>query len=84
MPLLIPRSFLCAFVCTPWLHLGWESTLTSRLEPAQAFLVGSANPTSAELHENIELMALADTSEHAYLRSTLHDSRTSHGPPGSA
>ncbi len=37
----------------------------------QAFLVGSANLTIAGLHENIELMALADASEHAYLRSTL-------------
>ena len=37
----------------------------------QAFLVGSANLTVAGLHENIELMAFADASEHAYLRSTL-------------
>ena len=37
----------------------------------QAFLVGSANLTIAGLHENIELMALADASEHGYLRSTL-------------
>ena len=37
----------------------------------QAFLVGSANLTIAGLRENIELMALADASEHAYLRSTL-------------
>ena len=37
----------------------------------QAFLVGSANLTIAGLHENVELMALADASEHAYLRSTL-------------
>ena len=37
----------------------------------QAFLVGSANLTNAGLHENVELMALADGSEHAYLRSTL-------------
>ena len=37
----------------------------------QAFLVGSANLTIAGLHENVELMALADTSEHAYLKSTL-------------
>ena len=37
----------------------------------QAFLVGSANLTTAGLHENVELMALADASEHAYLRSTL-------------
>ena len=39
----------------------------------QAFLVGSANLTIAGLHENVELMALADASEHAYLRSTLQD-----------
>ena len=37
----------------------------------QAFLVGSANLTIAGLHENVELMALADASEHAYLGSTL-------------
>ena len=37
----------------------------------QAFLVGSANLTMAGLHENVEVMALADASEHAYLRSTL-------------
>ena len=37
----------------------------------QAFLVGSANLTIAGLNENIELMALADASEHAYLHSTL-------------
>ena len=37
----------------------------------EAFLVGSANLTIAGLHENVELMALADTSEHAYLKSTL-------------
>ena len=37
----------------------------------QSFLVGSANLTIAGLHENVELMALADASEHAYLRSTL-------------
>jgi hypothetical protein len=37
----------------------------------QSFLVGSANLTIAGLHENVELMALTDDSEHAYLRSTL-------------
>ena len=37
----------------------------------QAFLVGSANLTMAGLRENVELMVLADTSEHSYLRSTL-------------
>ena len=37
----------------------------------QAFLVGSANLTMAGLHENVELMALADASEHTYLRSTV-------------
>ena len=37
----------------------------------QAFLVGSANLTNAGLHENVELMAVADASDHAYLRSTL-------------
>lgn len=37
----------------------------------QAFLVGSANLTNAGLHENVELMALADASDHGYLRSTL-------------
>ena len=36
-----------------------------------AFLVGSANLTTAGLYENIELMALADVSEHAYLSSTI-------------
>ena len=41
----------------------------------QSFLVGSANLTIAGLHENIELMALADASEHAYLRSTLQHLR---------
>ena len=39
----------------------------------QAFLVGSANLTIAGLHENVELMALADESEHAYLRSALQE-----------
>ena len=37
----------------------------------QSFLVGSANLTIAGLHENVELMVLADASEHGYLRSTL-------------
>ena len=37
----------------------------------RAFLVGSANLTMAGLRENVELMALADASEHAYLRTTL-------------
>lgn len=37
----------------------------------RAFLVGSANLTNAGLHENVELMALADGSERSYLRSTL-------------
>lgn len=41
----------------------------------QAFLVGSANLTIAGLHENVELMALADASEHAYLRSTVQQLR---------
>jgi len=39
----------------------------------QAFLVGSANLTMAGLHENVDLMALADASEHTYLRSTLQE-----------
>ena len=39
----------------------------------QAFLVGSANLTIAGLHENVELMALADASEHGYLRSALQE-----------
>ena len=39
----------------------------------QAFLVGSANLTIAGLHENVELMAVADASDHAYLRSTLQE-----------
>ena len=42
-------------------------------EVPQAFLVGSANLTVAGLHENVELMALADASEHAYLRSTVQE-----------
>ena len=41
----------------------------------QAFLVGSANLTSAGLDQNVELMALADASEHAYLRSTVQQLR---------
>ena len=41
----------------------------------QAFLVGSANLTIAGLHENVELMALADASEHGYLRSALQELR---------
>ena len=36
-----------------------------------AFLVGSANLTIAGLHENVELMALADGSDLDYLRSSL-------------
>ena len=39
----------------------------------QAFVVGSANLTIAGLHENVELMALADPSDHGYLRSTLQE-----------
>ena len=39
----------------------------------QAFLVGSANLTIAGLHENVELMALADATEHPYLRQTIHE-----------
>ena len=39
----------------------------------QAFLVGSANLTIAGLHDNVEVMALADASDHAYLRSTLQE-----------
>ena len=39
----------------------------------QAFLVGSANLTMAGLHENVELMTVADASEHSYLRSTLQE-----------
>ena len=38
----------------------------------QAFLVGSANLTVAGLYENVEVMALADASEHTYLTSTLN------------
>lgn len=40
-----------------------------------AFLVGSANLTIAGLHANVELMALADPSEHSYLHSTLQQLR---------
>ena len=36
-----------------------------------AFLVGSANLTVAGLHENVELMALADASELDYLTNSL-------------
>ena len=39
----------------------------------QAFLLGSANLTIAGLHENVEVMALADATEHPYLRQTLHE-----------
>ena len=39
----------------------------------QAFLVGSANLTIAGLHDNVELTALTDASEHAYLRSTVQE-----------
>ena len=42
-------------------------------ETPQAFLVGSANLTIAGLHENVELMAQADPTEHPYLRQTLHE-----------
>ena len=41
----------------------------------QAFLVGSANLTMAGLHENVEVMALTDASEHAYLSSTVQQLR---------
>lgn len=41
----------------------------------RAFLVGSANLTMAGLRENVELMALADASELAYLRSTVQQLR---------
>ena len=37
----------------------------------RSYLVGSANLTIAGLRENVELMAVADASEHGYLRSTL-------------
>lgn len=40
-----------------------------------AFLVGSANLTVAGLRDNVELMALADASEHPYLSSTLQQLR---------
>ncbi|WP_428120036.1 hypothetical protein [Candidatus Poriferisodalis sp.] len=40
-------------------------------ENPQAFLLGSANLTAAGLSENAELMAVADASEHDYLRSTV-------------
>ena len=39
----------------------------------QTFLVGSANLTMAGPHENVELMALADATEHPYLRQTIHE-----------
>ena len=39
----------------------------------QAYLVGSANLTIAGLHENVELMALADATEHPYLRQTIQE-----------
>lgn len=51
-------------------HLKVWATCDNRGVP-QAFLVGSANLTIAGLQENVELMALADSSEHPYLRSTL-------------
>lgn len=51
-------------------HLKVWATCDNRGVP-QAFLVGSANLTIAGLQENVELMALADSSEHSYLRSTL-------------
>lgn len=51
-------------------HLKVWATCDNRGVP-QAFLVGSANLTMAGLQENVELMALADSSEHSYLRSTL-------------
>ena len=41
----------------------------------QAFLVGSANLTMAGLHDNVEMMTIADASEHSYLRSTLQQLR---------
>ena len=41
----------------------------------QAFLVGSANLTLAGLHNNVELMTVADSSERAYLSSTLQQLR---------
>ena len=41
----------------------------------QAFLVGSANLTMAGLHENVEMMTVADASEHSYLRSTIQQLR---------
>ena len=37
----------------------------------RAFLIGSANLTIAGLHENVELMALADASDFDYLRRSL-------------
>ena len=51
-------------------HLKLWAACDDRGAP-QAFLVGSANLTNAGLHENVELMALADDSERSYLRSTL-------------
>ena len=41
----------------------------------RAYLVGSANLTVAGLRENVELMALADPSEHTYLSGTLRQLR---------
>ena len=53
-------------------HLKVWATCDAQDTP-QAFLVGSANLTMAGLHENVELMALADATEHLYLRQTIHE-----------
>lgn len=52
-------------------HLKVWAACDRRGKPT-SFLVGSANLTIAGLHENVELMALADPSEHSYLHQTLH------------
>ena len=51
-------------------HLKLWAACDERGAPS-AYLVGSANLTAAGLAENVELMAVADPSEHDYLRGVL-------------
>ena len=51
-------------------HLKVWSACDERGAPS-AYLVGSANLTTAGLAENVELMTVADSSEHDYLDGVL-------------
>ena len=61
-------------------HLKVWAACDARDTP-QAFLVGSANLTLAGLHDNVELMALADATEHPTCARQSTNYRTNPGTP---